>query len=90
MLFVSNGPGNDPHNPALGRILSEHDIKVARIADATEQIQVHLDRASASGELLGQASERLAASRARLDVQLQAVREARHTIRRVLWFLPGV
>ena len=34
MLFVSNGPGNDPHNPALGRILSEHDIKVARIADA--------------------------------------------------------
>jgi hypothetical protein len=34
VLFISNGPGNDPHNPALGRILSEQDIKVARIADA--------------------------------------------------------
>ena len=34
MLFISNGPGNDPHNPALGRILSEQDIKMARIADA--------------------------------------------------------
>ena len=34
MLFIANGPGNDPHNPAFGRILSEQDIKVARIADA--------------------------------------------------------
>ena len=25
-----------------------------------------------------------------LDVQLQAIREARHTMRRLLWFLPGV
>jgi hypothetical protein len=33
VLFVSNGPGNDPPNSALGRILSEQDIKVARIAD---------------------------------------------------------
>ena len=66
------------------------EAETARIADATAQIQVHLDRAGASGELLGQASERLAASRARLDVQLRALREARHTIRRVLWFLPGV
>jgi hypothetical protein len=37
VLFISNGsngPGNDPHNPALGRILSQHSIKVARITDA--------------------------------------------------------
>jgi hypothetical protein len=34
VLFIANGPGNDPHNPALGRILSEQDIKMARIADA--------------------------------------------------------
>jgi hypothetical protein len=34
VLFIANGPGNDPHNPALGRILSEQDIKVARIADS--------------------------------------------------------
>ena len=33
MLFIANGSGNDPHNPALGRILSEQDIKMARIAD---------------------------------------------------------
>lgn len=66
------------------------EAETAHIADATAQIQVHLDRAGASGELLGQASERLAASRAKLDVQLRALREARHTIRRVLWFLPGV
>jgi hypothetical protein len=32
--FIANGPGSDPHHPALGRILSEQDIKVARIADA--------------------------------------------------------
>jgi hypothetical protein len=62
----------------------------ARIADATADIQEHLDRASASGASLGDASERLAASRAKLDVQLQAVREARQTMRRLLWFLPGV
>jgi hypothetical protein len=34
VLFIANGPGNDPHNPALGRILLEQDIKMARIADA--------------------------------------------------------
>jgi hypothetical protein len=26
VLFIANGPGNDPHNPALGRILSEQDM----------------------------------------------------------------
>ena len=68
-----------------------HDhTETARIADASAQIQEHLDRASASGTLLGEASARLATSRAKLEVQLQAVREARRTVRRVLWFLPGV
>ena len=33
MLFISNGPGNDPHNPSMGRVLSEADLKTARIAD---------------------------------------------------------
>ena len=33
MLFVSNGPGNGPHNPSMGRMLSEADLKMARIAD---------------------------------------------------------
>jgi hypothetical protein len=66
------------------------NVETARIADASAQIQEHLDRASASSALLGDAAERLAVSRAKLDVQLQALREARRTVRRVLWFLPGV
>jgi hypothetical protein len=33
VLFISNGPGNDPHNPSMGRVLSEADLKTARIAD---------------------------------------------------------
>lgn len=61
----------------------------ARIADASAQIQEHLDRAGASSARLGAVSARLAASRTKLGVQLQAVREARHTVRRLLWFLPG-
>jgi hypothetical protein len=64
--------------------------ETTRIADASAAIQEHLDRASASGERLGDAAARLAVSRAALNVQLQALREARQTMRRVLWFIPGV
>ena len=70
-----------------GRVFS---AETARITDVSAQIQEHLDRSSASGVRLGDAAERLATSRARLDVQLQAIREARYTMRRLLWFLPGV
>ena len=28
MLCVSNGPGNGPHNPSMGRVLSEADLKM--------------------------------------------------------------
>jgi hypothetical protein len=62
----------------------------ARIADVSAGIQLHLDSADASNALLREAAARLAVSRARLDLQLQAVREARYTVRRLLWFLPGV
>ena len=61
-----------------------------RITGATEQIQTHMDRMNASVAVLGETSRRLSASRQRLDVQLQAVREARDTMRRLLWFVPGV
>jgi hypothetical protein len=64
--------------------------ETARIAEASAEIQEHLDRASASSALLTEATARLAVSRAKLDVQLAAIREARQTVRRVLWFLPGV
>jgi len=70
-----------------GRVFSAES---ARIADVSAEIQVHLDRASVSGARLADGTARLAVSRARLDVQLQAVREARHAMRRLLWFLPGV
>ena len=64
--------------------------ETARIAEVSAEIQVQLDRASAASERLGAVAERLEVSRARLDVQLQAIREARHAMRRLLWFLPGV
>jgi hypothetical protein len=48
VLFISNGPGGDPENPAIGRILSEQDIKVARIADA--RIAEAFDRLDISTE----------------------------------------
>ena len=43
VLFISNGPGNDPHNPALGRILSEQGIKMARIAEAFDRLGISTD-----------------------------------------------
>ncbi len=73
----------------LKRTGSAFGAEADRISRVSAEIQVHLDRASASNEQLGSAAARLAASRARLDVQLQAVREARHAMRRLAWFLPG-
>ena len=64
--------------------------ETARIAEACAEIQEHLDRAGASSALLTEATARLAVSRAKLEVQLEAIREARQTVRRVLWFVPGV
>ena len=65
-------------------------VESERIAESSAQIETHMDRADASNARLGDAAARLATSRARLEVQLQAIREARHTMRRLLWFLPGV
>ena len=65
-------------------------VESERIAEISAQIETHMDRADASSTRLGDAAARLATSRARLEVQLQAIREARHTMRRLLWFLPGV
>ena len=70
-----------------GRSLGD---EAARITELAGRIQAHLDKASAASGRLSDASQRLAVSRATLDVQLQAIREARHTIRRLLWFVPGI
>jgi hypothetical protein len=61
-----------------------------RISSASAQIERHLADASAAAARLRDASTRLAGSRARLDVQLGAVREARANVRRMLWFVPGL
>ena len=74
----------------LKRTGSAFMAESSRIASSAGLIQSHLERASASSERLAEVNRRLAASRAALDVQLQAVREARHAVRRVLWFVPGI
>jgi chromosome segregation ATPase len=63
--------------------------ELERISSAAAEIQGHLDAADASAARLREASERLRRSRARLDVQLQALQEARTTLRRLVAFLPS-
>ena len=60
-----------------------------RISASAAEIQTHLEAADASAARLREATDRLRRSRARLDVQLQAVREARETLRRLVPFLPS-
>ena len=61
-----------------------------RISRVSEQIEHHAAAAEAAAGRLKDASGRLATSRARLDLQIAAVREARAQVRRVFWFVPGV
>ena len=63
--------------------------EAARVTDESLRMEEHLGRMNASVARLGEACRRLAVSQARLGVQLQAVREARETVRRLLWFMPG-
>jgi hypothetical protein len=63
--------------------------EAARVTDESLRMEEHLGRMNASVARLGEASRRLAVSQARLGVQLLAVREARETVRRLLWFMPG-
>jgi hypothetical protein len=63
--------------------------ELAHISRTAAEIHGQLEAASKSAASLAEARDRLSASRARLDVQLAAIREARRTVRRLLWFLPG-
>ena len=78
---------------ALWRVTKQSGGAISRevehVSAAAGEIEVHLQRAAASQEQLAASAGQLSASRARLEVQLAAVREARVTIRRLLWFLPG-
>ena len=71
---------------ASGAITAEMD----RISEVTREIEGHTAKAAAASERLKGATGRLALSRARLDVQLAAVREAQAQLRRTFWFVPGI
>ena len=71
---------------AGGKLTAEMD----RISEVTRQIERHSAKAAAASERLNGATGRLALSRARLDVQLAAVREAQGQLRRTFWFVPGI
>jgi hypothetical protein len=59
------------------------------IAIVSKEIETHLTRAGEGSERLSAALERLRRSRARLDVLLAAVREARASMARAVPFLGG-
>ena len=61
-----------------------------RISTVSLQIERQMANAEAATGRLNDATGRLATSRAQLDVQLAAVREARTQVRRVFWFVPGI
>jgi hypothetical protein len=62
---------------------------VEEIAVATAEIETHLTRAGEGSERLAAALQHLRRSRARLDVLLAAVREARAAMERAVPFLGG-
>ncbi len=64
--------------------------EVDRISEAALQIEHHTAAAEAAVGRLHESTERLATSRARLDVQITAVRQARAQVRRTFWFVPGI
>jgi hypothetical protein len=74
----------------LKRTKGAFGSETERITRAVDEIQDHLDHAGKSNERLATAAERLRVSRAYLDVQLAAVREARGALARPFWFLPGL
>ena len=67
-------------------ITSEMD----RISAVTLEIEQQMAKAEAATSRLNAATGRLSTSRAQLDVQLTAIRQARAQVRRVFWFVPGI
>jgi hypothetical protein len=59
------------------------------IGSSAAEIETHLTRAGEGSERLSAALERLRSSRARLDVLLSALREARTAVERAVPFLGG-
>jgi uncharacterized membrane-anchored protein YhcB (DUF1043 family) len=61
--------------------------ELERISQMTREIETHLARSAEASGRLAVVRERLRRSRARLDVQLAAIREARATVTRAAPFL---
>ena len=72
------------------RSSSAFGTEIDRINDVSLEIERQMAKAEAATGRLQDATGRLATSRAQLDVQLAALREARAQVRRVFWFVPGV
>ena len=70
----------------LGKTVGD---RLDEITKASEEIETHLSRAGESSEHLSSSLERLHRSRARLGVQLAALREARTVLERAVPFLGG-
>ena len=70
---------------ATGSLISG---QLEQVAEATTEIEKHLDLASASSARLSTALEQLVRSRARLDVLRAALNEARTTVTRAVPFRP--
>jgi len=72
------------------RVGGAFGIEMEHVNTTTAQIEAHLRKADEARARLQESTDRLAVSRARLNVQLAAVREARAQVRRVFWFIPGI
>ena len=73
---------------AMRHASSRFGQELAHIETSAAEIQGHLDAAEAGVEHLSETAERLRRSRARLEVQLQALREARTVLRRTVDSFP--
>jgi hypothetical protein len=71
---------------ALGRTVG---VRLDGITRSADEIETHLSRAAESSERLTFALDTLRRSRAVLDVQLAALREARDTVSRAVPFFGG-
>ena len=74
----------------VDRVLLPDAAEVERISAVTLEIERQNAAAAAAAERLHGATAKLAVSRARLQLQLAALREAQALVRRTFWVVPGI
>jgi hypothetical protein len=72
------------------RVSATFGTEMDRINAGALEIERRMAEADASVRRLTATTERLTVSRARLEIQVAAFREARAQMRRLFWFVPGV